>query len=284
VSGRSELTRRLSPQNTEQTIKLVLIIGLVGGFLLVLSTVTLFAWNQWLDDWPLLERDAFKTLSEAETTDLALSDNNFHSDTSRADNLENGNNLSASSQSKTLPPDTTPGPLQAKPIIHNANVQRPRWTPTPLPTSTPIPTPSPMPTFISEVAVSGPVQPAGLQPGEKWIDVNVSSQTLVAFEGGAPVHQSLVSTGTTNHPTVKGQFRIWLRFPSQDMNGYRLGYDYYLQGVPYVQYFYQDYALHGTFWHNNFGTPMSHGCINLPNPTAEWLYNWADYGTLVNVH
>ena len=68
------------------------------------------------------------------------------------------------------------------------------------------------------------------------------------------------------------------------MNGRRLGYDYYLKDVPYVQYFYQDYALHGTFWHSNFGTRMSHGCVNLPTSAAEWLYNWAEYGTLVNIH
>jgi len=139
-------------------------------------------------------------------------------------------------------------------------------------------------TFVSNDPAALAMRPAGLSPGEKWIDVNLSTQTLVAFEGAAPVFDSLVSTGLANHPTVTGQFRIWLRFASQDMNGYRLGYDYYLKGVPYVQYFYQDYALHGTFWHNNFGRPMSHGCVNLPTPAAEWLFNWAANGTVVNIH
>jgi lipoprotein-anchoring transpeptidase ErfK/SrfK len=68
------------------------------------------------------------------------------------------------------------------------------------------------------------------------------------------------------------------------MDGSRLGYDYYLENVPFVQYFYEDYALHGTYWHSNFGTPMSHGCVNLSNTDSEWLYNFADYGTVVNVH
>jgi len=54
--------------------------------------------------------------------------------------------------------------------------------------------------------------------------------------------------------------------------------------VPYVMYFYRDYALHGTFWHSNFGTPMSHGCVNLKTSDAEWIYYWASVGTLVNVH
>jgi lipoprotein-anchoring transpeptidase ErfK/SrfK len=177
---------------------------------------------------------------------------------------------------------STPNPIIPKSIIA-ASTQRERWTPTPLPTSTPLPSPTPIPTFVGQIP-SGNLIPAGLGPREKWIDVNLTTQTLVAYEGSMPVFQSLVSSGTSGHPTVIGQFRIWLRFVAQDMNGYRLGYDYYLKNVPYVQYFYQDYALHGTYWHNNFGAPMSHGCVNLPTPSAEWLYNWASNGTLVNIH
>lgn len=86
------------------------------------------------------------------------------------------------------------------------------------------------------------------------------------------------------YPTVTGQFRIYYRLPEQDMNGYLLGYDYYVEDVPYVQYFYEDYALHGAYWHNNFGIPMSHGCVNLSPIDAQWLYNFTDVGTLVNVH
>ena len=175
-------------------------------------------------------------------------------------------------------------PVAPKNVVAVLGAPRARWTATPLPTNTPVPSPTPMPTFVSELSESSLLQLQGLAPNEKWIDVNVSSQSLVAYEGGLPVFQTLVSTGKSQYPTVTGQFRIWLRFQSQDMNGYRLGYDYYLRNVPYVQYFYQDYALHGTFWHNNFGTPMSHGCVNLPTPAAEWLFNWAEYGTLVNVH
>lgn len=178
--------------------------------------------------------------------------------------------------------NSTPNPIIPKSIIA-ASTLRERWTPTPLPTSTPLPSPTPIPTFVGQIP-SGNLIPAGLGPREKWIDVNLSTQTLVAYEGSMPVFQSLVSSGTSMHPTVTGQFRIWLRFVAQDMNGYRLGYDYFLRNVPYVQYFYQDYALHGTYWHNNFGTPMSHGCVNLPTPSAEWLFNWASNGTLVNIH
>lgn len=178
----------------------------------------------------------------------------------------------------------TPDPLIAKPIAAMKGDPRPTWTATPLPTNTPIPSPTPNPTFVSSAYGLGKFMPENIAPGERWIDVDVTQQKLVAYEGVIPVFETLVSTGTANHPTVTGQFRIWLRFQSQDMNGYRLGFNYYLKGVPYVQYFYQDYALHGTFWHSNFGTPMSHGCVNLPTPASEWLYDWAGYGTLVNIH
>lgn len=114
----------------------------------------------------------------------------------------------------------------------------------------------------------------------KWIDVNLSKQLLVAYEGSTPVLTSLVSTGISIHPTVVGTFNIYVKYNSQAMSGP----GYYLPGVPYVMYFYSAYALHGTYWHHNFGHPMSHGCVNLPTDKAQWLYNWAPIGTPVHVH
>ena len=174
--------------------------------------------------------------------------------------------------------------VQPKNISVSKQDPVPTWTATPRPTETPTPSPTPYPTFVSDPSDTSDDLPLGLAVGEKWIDVDISEQTLIAYEGDIPVFDSLVSTGTSRNPTVTGQFRIWLRLQSQDMDGYRLGYDYFLRNVPYVQYFYYDYSFHGTFWHSNFGNPMSHGCVNLPTPAAEWLYNWADYGTLVNIH
>jgi lipoprotein-anchoring transpeptidase ErfK/SrfK len=175
--------------------------------------------------------------------------------------------------------------LPAKNIVVAAAELRPTWTLTPVPTDTPTPTPTFAPTFVASGDTAGLIsQPPGLAPSERWIDVSLSAQTLVAYEGTLPVFETLVSTGTARYPTVTGQFRIWLRLESQDMDGYRLGFDYYLKGVPFVQYFYQDYALHGTYWHSNFGNPMSHGCVNLSPADAAWLFDFADYGTLVNVH
>jgi lipoprotein-anchoring transpeptidase ErfK/SrfK len=118
----------------------------------------------------------------------------------------------------------------------------------------------------------------------KWIDVNISQQRLTAFEGSKAVFSSLVSTGVSNHPTVTGTFNIYVKYQSQAMSGGTGREYYYLPGVPYVMYFYQAYAIHGTYWHNNFGHPMSHGCVNLPTPAAKFMYSWAPVGTPVKVH
>jgi lipoprotein-anchoring transpeptidase ErfK/SrfK len=120
--------------------------------------------------------------------------------------------------------------------------------------------------------------------GTRWIDINLSTQRLTAFEGNVPVFSAVVSTGIRAYPTVVGQFKIYTRYASQTMDGRRLGFDYYLPNVPYVMYFYGNYAIHGTYWHTNFGTPMSHGCVNMRTPDAEWLYSWSSIGTPVNVH
>jgi lipoprotein-anchoring transpeptidase ErfK/SrfK len=161
---------------------------------------------------------------------------------------------------------------------------RATWTMTPVPTDTPTPTPTYAPTFLSPQVGNPAIRPLGVGPHERWIDVNLSTQTLAAYEGNELAFSSLISSGTWEHPTVTGQFRVWIRFESQTMDGRRLGYDYYLENVPYVMYFYEDYALHGTFWHNNFGTPMSHGCVNMKTEDARWLFNWSRVGTVVNVH
>jgi lipoprotein-anchoring transpeptidase ErfK/SrfK len=114
----------------------------------------------------------------------------------------------------------------------------------------------------------------------RWIDIDLSSQRVTAFEGEEAVRTFVVSTGTSRYPTVTGQFRVYTKLYATDM----AGPGYYLPDVPYTMYYYRGYALHGTYWHNNFGTPMSHGCVNLYTPDAQWLFNFASVGTLVNVH
>jgi LysM repeat protein len=113
----------------------------------------------------------------------------------------------------------------------------------------------------------------------KQIIVVLSQQRVYAFEDGSLLRHFLASTGLPGTPTVQGDFAVYSKLASQRMTG--PGYD--LPGVPWVMYFFRGYALHGTYWHNNFGTPMSHGCVNLRTPEAEWLYQWAPIGTPVRV-
>ncbi len=134
-------------------------------------------------------------------------------------------------------------------------------------------------------AVAAPSQPAySASGGERWIDVNLTNQTVTAYEGNTPVYTVLTSTGTWEYPTVVGTFNIYVKYESARMYG-GYGEDAYdLSGVPYVMYFHEGYGIHGTYWHNNFGTPMSHGCVNLSTSDAGWFYNWASVGTKVVTH
>lgn len=132
------------------------------------------------------------------------------------------------------------------------------------------------------VAAPAPVNPPTTG---KWIDVNVSNQTITAYEGATVLKTILVSTGLPRTPTVLGTYKILRKYPSVRMTGGTPGIDYYdLPNVPYTMFFYQGYAIHGTYWHSNFGQPMSHGCVNLPTDQAKWFYEWAPVGTPVVSH
>lgn len=153
-------------------------------------------------------------------------------------------------------------------------------TPTPTPTETPTPTPTDTPEPTATPLIISGGMPVEVAEDEPWIDVNLSEQMVYAYVGRQLVNSFLVSTGTWRTPTVTGQYRIYVKYRYTDM----AGPGYYLPNVPYTMYFYKGYGLHGTYWHNNFGTPMSHGCINLRTEDAEWLFNFASVGTLVNIH
>jgi lipoprotein-anchoring transpeptidase ErfK/SrfK len=117
--------------------------------------------------------------------------------------------------------------------------------------------------------------------GGKWVDVDLAEQRLSAYAGDTLVFTTLVSTGTEEYPTPTGTFEILDRTPYENMSGP----DYYLEDVPNVLLFLRPgYAIHGTYWHDNFGHPMSHGCINLTIPDSGWLYDWAPDGTPVVIH
>ena len=125
---------------------------------------------------------------------------------------------------------------------------------------------------------------------DKMITVDTGSQTVTAWQNGQVQHQTKVSTGMWLTPTVKGSFKIRTKVPMQDMRGpspYKQYYPngrYFIEDVPHVMYFYQAYAFHGAYWHNNFGRRASHGCVNMTPASAEWLYNWAEIGTRVEVY
>lgn len=146
-------------------------------------------------------------------------------------------------------------------------------SPTPLPTDTSVP-------GATQYVAPTPNPGVGSGDGTHWIDVDLTHQMLYAYAGNTLVNSFLVSTGTWQHPTVTGQFYVYVKYRYTDMSGP----GYYLPNVPFTMYFYSGYAVHGTYWHSNFGTPMSHGCVNLSIPDAEWVYNFSSVGTLVNVH
>jgi lipoprotein-anchoring transpeptidase ErfK/SrfK len=129
--------------------------------------------------------------------------------------------------------------------------------------------------------------PEGVKPDEKWIHVDLTHQTLEAYDGLTPVYVTLVSTGLPNTKegdteivteTPHGRFRISFKHVTDDMTG-TVGDNaevYSVADVPWVQYIFQNVALHGAFWHSKFGAPKSHGCINLSPADARYLFDWSD--------
>ena len=113
-----------------------------------------------------------------------------------------------------------------------------------------------------------------------WIEVDLSEQMLFAYESSKLINSFPVSTGTKAYPTTTGTYKIYAKYLHYNMRGP----GYYLPNVPYSMFFYKGYSLHGTYWHHNFGTPMSHGCVNLETGAAAWLYERAQLGTYVFVH
>lgn len=148
-------------------------------------------------------------------------------------------------------------------------------------------------------------QPAWANGQRRWIDVSILKQSLVAYEGTRPVYVTLVSTGRDGlgdpkktHSTIQGAFLVHTKHLTVTMDGDDDGDEFDLRDVPFVQYFTEGYALHAAYWHDDFGTPRSHGCINLAPRDAAWLFGWTTpdvpegwhaslslkHGTLVHTH
>lgn len=139
-------------------------------------------------------------------------------------------------------------------------------------------------TFIkkSQLRIAEPAPaPAGLGENERYVDVDLSTQTLVAFEGARPVYATLISSGKhskdkdKDHSTPTGEWRIREKHITTTMDGDGTAagdLPYSIEDVPFVQYYYRSFALHAAFWHSNFGVQMSHGCVNLSPLDAKWLF------------
>lgn len=126
----------------------------------------------------------------------------------------------------------------------------------------------------------------------KYIDVDLTNQKVYTYENGIKLKEYLISSGKWGRTPI-GTFKIWIKLRSQKMEGGSklTGDYYYLPNVPYILFFYNDdhpktagFSLHGTYWHHNFGVPMSHGCINMITADAAEVFNWADVGTEVRIY
>ncbi|MEB3281324.1 MAG: L,D-transpeptidase [Lyngbya sp.] len=115
---------------------------------------------------------------------------------------------------------------------------------------------------------------------ERWIQIDLTRQRLIAWEGNKAVYAVIVSTGKRSTPTRTGTFKIYTKYRETRMTG--PGYD--VPDVPYTMYYDGGMAIHGAYWHNLFGTPVSHGCTNVAVNHAKWLFEWASVGTPVVVH
>ena len=123
--------------------------------------------------------------------------------------------------------------------------------------------------------------------GEKWVDVNLTDSTLTAYEGYTQVHGPiLINHGGVGHETVTGTYHVYLKRAKQDM-GCTPEWPYCERDVPWIAYWYKDYALHGAPWVKEFGIgtdESSHGCINIPVEDAHWIHDWVQIGTTVVTH
>lgn len=149
---------------------------------------------------------------------------------------------------------------------------------TPIATSAPTPTPTPTPTISKSERITQKISELK-QSQERWIEINLKQQKLTAWEGNKVIYQVPVSSGKKSTPTLTGVFAVQTKLRKARMRGA----DYDIPDVPYTMYYDGNYAIHGAYWHNNFGTPVSHGCVNLPPKKAQLVFNWAKVGTPVVV-
>ncbi len=196
--------------------------------------------------------------------------------------------------------DTAPLDLPAEPLPEveaQAVVSEPAPSPAPAEPAPAAPAPAAPAPAAPAPAAPAPAAPAPAPAtatysapavttfGGKSVVVNISHQWLYAYEGDTMVFDAPISTGRDGFNTPTGSYGIYAKTLNQTMSGTIGGESYSVPNVPHAMYINGDVAMHGTYWHNMFGTGvrMSHGCINLPQSSASWLYNWAPVGTPVQV-
>lgn len=132
-------------------------------------------------------------------------------------------------------------------------------------------------TFLGLVSPSP--RPEDVGPREFWVEVDLYEQTVAAYEGDRMVYATLVSTGLPRFETNEGLFTTYTHYREWPMWGGDVGDDYYyLQDVPHTMFVDDEIALHGAYWHDNFGYKQSHGCVNMPVRAAEWVFYWMEDG------
>lgn len=176
--------------------------------------------------------------------------------------------------------DPRPKNVLPKPTLTPTITPTPTMTPTPTPTQTPTPTPTADTSYSTYYYHSWDIPEEVSGTNDFWIEVDLSAQMLYAYRGNQILNAFLVSTGTSKYPTVTGAYKIYAKLPIYTM----IGPGYNLPDVPYVLFFHKGYSIHGTYWHSNFGTPMSHGCVNMHTNDSAWVYSQAGIGTYVFVH
>ena len=275
----------MKKQAAKKNTRLYLIIGAVSVLVCtVLGVAT----------WTAVNTPAFASILGNEPAPVQPVQNEIHwAQVDMVKPMANSVGISAftAQTSNTPVPTLEPSPAPSEDPPPAALTDAPTSVPTQTPTSEPEATETPgqmsmeivpnTPTSEYIPPTSAPKPSVAYSGnGTRWIDVDLTNQRVYAYEGDTVVNSFIVSTGTWLTPTVTGQYKIYVKYLSNKMSGP----GYYLPDVPYIMYFYGSYGFHGTYWHNNFGTPMSHGCVNLSIADAGWLYEFASVGTLVNIH
>ena len=178
-------------------------------------------------------------------------------------------------------------PVAGSAVAPTASAPAPVVVTTPTPAPVAVSKPTPAPPVVSVPAAVAPAAPAKAPVATgKRIEVNLTTQRMYAYDGNQLFLSSGVSTGRPGWETPPGNFAVYVKRPIQTMTGTAKGTSWVVPNVPNVMYFFGGDALHGTYWHNQFGTGarLSHGCVNLPLNVAAQLYAWTPVGTPVWVH